>query len=561
MPLQFFDDPLIARHNTLTYNALMNADLLAQHLPVLGNHDKIPRRGRAPVSSKESRGNVMPEKSVPDKSTSDKPTADKSGGTGKSVLVIETDTRRRQELKAVLEFIDYQAPLAKDGKEAVAALATAGELEAILLGRCDTSRAEVLRQIRARDPSLPVVLVTEVGEDAALGREAVFSRLEYPVRFQQLTDALQNARFYRENQRRTNAQRPNSTAFRRMVGTSPALRFIRNLMQQVAGTDASVLILGESGTGKEVVARNLHDHSNRRQGPFVPVNCGAIPADLLESELFGHEKGAFTGAISARPGRFELAEGGTLFLDEIGDMSLTMQVKLLRVLQERCFERVGGTKTLQADVRIIAATHRNLEGLIATGQFRDDLYYRLNVFPIEVPPLRERPEDVPLLIDEIVSRLEAEKRGSVRFSETAKAILMRYSWPGNVRELSNLVERLTILYPYGLVDGHDLPSKYRGSNEMSIPAATEAPPPSGRVVLTQAVVDDPLTNLLPELPEEGVDLKALLNNLESSLIRQALERHGGVVAHAAAFLKMRRTTLVEKCRKYGLQRQLEESAL
>ncbi|CAK0776142.1 Transcriptional regulator FleQ [Gammaproteobacteria bacterium] len=497
---------------------------------------------------------------MPDKSTSDKSGA---AGTGGSVLVIEDNDQRRQELKAVLEFIDYQAPLAKDVKEALANLASLGDLEAILLGQCDAPRADVLRQLRARDPSLPVILVAETGEDVNLGREAaaVFSRLEYPVRFQQLTDALQNARFYRENQRRTSAQRPNSPAFRRMVGNSSAMRYIRNLMQQVAATDASVLILGESGTGKEVVARNLHENSARRQGPFVPVNCGAIPADLLESELFGHEKGAFTGAISARPGRFELAEGGTLFLDEIGDMSLTMQVKLLRVLQERCFERVGGTKTMQADVRIIAATHRNLEGLISTGQFRDDLYYRLNVFPIDVPPLRERSEDVPLLIAEIVSRLEAEKRGSVRFTDAAKNVLMRYSWPGNVRELSNLVERLTILYPYSLVDTHDLPSKYRGTHEMTIPAPTEAPQPSERVILTQAVVDDPLSSLVPELPEDGVDLKVLLSNLESGLIRLALERNAGVVAHAAAFLKMRRTTLVEKCKKYGLQRQIEESSL
>ncbi|CAK0756861.1 Transcriptional regulator FleQ [Gammaproteobacteria bacterium] len=505
---------------------------------------------------------------MPDKFMHNKPKSDKSSaiGSGKSVLIIETDAGRRQELKAVIEFIDYQALLAKDIKEALNNLSAFEELEAVLLGHCDLPRAEGLRQIRVRDPSLPVVLVMGLGEEVSLGRDvnaSVLSKLEYPVRFQQLTNALQNARLHRESQRRSNTQRPSSLALRRMVGTSPALRSIRELMRQVAGTGTSVLILGESGTGKEVVARNLHDNSNRRQGPFVPVNCGAIPADLLESELFGHEKGAFTGAISARPGRFELAEGGTLFLDEIGDMSLTMQVKLLRVLQERCFERVGGTKTLQADVRIIAATHRNLESLISVGQFRDDLYYRLNVFPIEVPPLRERPEDIPLLIDEIVARLEAEKRGSIRFTEAAKGVLARHSWPGNVRELSNLVERLTILYPYSLVDVHDLPLKYRGNVEPSLPAVpviTETLGQTERVVLTQAVIDDPLTNLIPEIPEEGIDLKTLLNNLESSLIRQALERNDGVVAHAANFLKMRRTTLVEKCRKYGLHRQIDESS-
>lgn len=500
----------------------------------------------------------MLDKSVPDTLTHKKSHTTEAV---KSVLVIENDAQRRNELKAVLEFIDYQAPLAKDAKEALNYLTSAaGEVSAVLLGRCDVPCVEILRQIRTRDSSLPVVLVTETGDDVSLGREVIFSHLKYPIRFQQLTDTLQSIHFYCESQQRSNPPHSSGHAFPQMVGASPAIRYIRNLMWQVAATDASVLILGESGTGKEVVARNLHDHSNRRQGPFVPVNCGAIPADLLESELFGHEKGAFTGAISARPGRFELAEGGTLFLDEIGDMSLTMQVKLLRVLQERCFERVGGTKTIRADVRILAATHRNLEGLITTGQFRDDLYYRLNVFPIEVPPLRERSEDVPLLIDEIVSRLETEKRGSVRFSETAKAILKRYSWPGNVRELSNLVERMTILYPYGLVDVNELPHKYRGTSEVSFSASIpmETMRQSEHRVLTHAVVDDPLANLIPELPEEGIDLKALLSNLESSLIRHALERNAGVVAHAAAFLKMRRTTLVEKCRKYGLHRQIED---
>jgi sigma-54 specific flagellar transcriptional regulator A len=539
----------------------MNAETLARHLPFTGDSDRFPWMDLK--NSKESRSYVMLDKSVPDTFSHKKSHVTEAV---KSVLVIEGDAERRKELKAVLEFIDYQAPLAKDAKEALNYLASAaGELSAVLLGCCDVPCGEILRQIRTRDSSLPVVLVTEPGVEVSLGREVIFSHLKYPVRFQQLTDTLQGTHFHRESQRRSNAQHSSSVAFQQMVGASPALRYIRNLMQQVAATDASVLILGESGTGKEVVARNLHDHSNRRQGPFVPVNCGAIPADLLESELFGHEKGAFTGAISTRPGRFELAEGGTLFLDEIGDMSLTMQVKLLRVLQERCFERVGGTKTLHADVRIIAATHRNLEGLITTGQFRDDLYYRLNVFPIEVPPLRERSEDVPLLIDEIVSRLEAEKRGSVRFSEAAKVVLRRYAWPGNVRELSNLVERMTILYPYGLVDVNELPHKYRGTNETSFPFSMPAPTEAARQpehkVFTQSVVDDPLANLIPELPEEGIDLKALLSNLESSLIRHALERNAGVVAHAATFLKMRRTTLVEKCRKYGLHRQMEESSL
>ncbi|MES9977507.1 MAG: sigma-54 dependent transcriptional regulator, partial [Candidatus Thiodiazotropha sp. 6PLUC5] len=219
--------------------------------------------------------------------------------------------------------------------------------------------------------------------------------------------------------------------FRSLSGSSRATRQVNKMIEQVADSEATVLILGESGTGKEVVARKLHFHSVRRGKPFVPVNCGAIPGDLLESELFGHEKGAFTGAISARQGRFEMAEGGTLFLDEIGDMSMPMQVKLLRVLQERTFERVGSNKTIPCNVRIIAATHRNLEAAIKTGDFREDLYYRLNVFPIEMPPLRERVEDIPVLVNDLIHRIENEKRGSVRLTPAAVAALSHYRWPGN----------------------------------------------------------------------------------------------------------------------------------
>ncbi len=249
--------------------------------------------------------------------------------------------------------------------------------------------------------------------------------------------------------------------FRELVGASGGVRAVRRMMSQVADTDATVLVLGESGTGKEVVARSLHAHSRRRNGPFVPLNCGAIPGELLESELFGHEKGAFTGAVSSRAGRFEMAQGGTLFLDEIGDMPLAMQVKLLRVLQERTFERVGGSQTLEADVRIVCATHKNLEEMIAKGSFREDLYYRINVFPIEMPPLRERTEDLPLLVNELTARLEREQRDSVRFSAAALASLQRHPWAGNVRELANLVERMAIMHPGAVVGARDLPPKFR----------------------------------------------------------------------------------------------------
>ncbi len=317
------------------------------------------------------------------------------------------------------------------------------------------------------------------------------------------------------------------------------------MIEQVASSDANVLILGESGTGKEVVARNLHYHSSRREAPFVPVNCGAIPGDLLESELFGHKKGAFTGAISDREGRFEMAEGGTLFLDEIGDMTLQMQVKILRVLQERTFERVGSNESLTTDVRIIAATHRNLEEAIKEGEFREDLFYRLNVFPIVTPPLRDRVEDIPLLVNELVRRIEHEKRGSVRLSPAAIYALCQYNWPGNVRELANLIERMAILHPYGVVEAKDLPEKFQ---------VEEGAAPDQ---LVDALVGSPVTSedLDPRLPRDGLNLKEHLGYLEISYIKQALTDSGGVVAHAARRLGMRRTTLVEKLRKYGLQRQ------
>ena len=228
--------------------------------------------------------------------------------------------------------------------------------------------------------------------------------------------------------------KPHKT-FDGLVGETEAVKDVRFLIEQVAKTDANVLILGESGTGKEVVARNVHLLSKRINGPFVPVNCGAIPAELLESELFGHEKGAFTGAISARKGRFELAQGGTLFLDEIGDMPLQMQVKLLRVLQERSYERVGGTKAIQADVRVIAATHRNLETMIEEGSFREDLYYRLNVFPIENPSLSERADDIPLLLKELMRRVNDQTGSTAKFTERAVESLKEHAWPGNIRRL------------------------------------------------------------------------------------------------------------------------------
>ena len=339
--------------------------------------------------------------------------------------------------------------------------------------------------------------------------------------------------------------------FGNIIGDSPALREVLGKVEQVAPTSSTVLLRGETGTGKEMVAHAIHINSPRENKPFVRVNCAALAPGILESELFGHEKGAFTGAITARRGRFELAEGGTLFLDEIGDMPMPMQVKLLRVLQERTFERVGSNKAIEADVRIVAATHRKLEEQIASGAFREDLYYRLNVFPIEMPPLRERIGDLPQLIDDLLRRQENQSGSRMTLTPAALRCLGRYPWPGNVRELANLIERLAILQGGGgAVEVPDLPPKYQigAETETHEPADSHAalaedaegavPPAAGR-------------NL--HLPAGGLDLKQYLSDLETQLIVSALEESNGVVAHAASLLKMRRTTLVEKIRKYGIK--------
>ena len=321
------------------------------------------------------------------------------------------------------------------------------------------------------------------------------------------------------------------------TGTSAAIRGVREQIGRVARFDTTVLILGESGTGKEGVAKEVHAHSTRARGPFVPVNCGAIPAELLESELFGHEKGAFTGAITTRRGRFELASGGTLFLDEIAEMSPFMQVKLLRVLQERCFERVGSGETRRANVRIVAATNRHLPDEVATGRFRADLYYRLNVFPIAIPPLRQRLEDLPLLIDDLNRRLAGRGFPDVTFSDGALAALARHAWPGNVRELENLMERLAVSSDGATVGVAQLP--FTPLRPVDGPASADAERPAPRAGAAPRV----------ELPAEGLSLKGTLAALEADLIAQALGRADGVVAQAARLLGVGRTTLLEKLRK------------
>jgi Nif-specific regulatory protein len=326
-----------------------------------------------------------------------------------------------------------------------------------------------------------------------------------------------------------------------VVGNSPRMEEVYEAVAQVAGSRATVLLRGESGTGKELIARAIHANSPRARGPFVKVNCAALPETLLESELFGHEKGAFTGATASKKGRFEIADGGTIFLDEIGDISLTTQVKLLRVLQEMSFERVGGTQTIQVDVRVVTATHRELEALIADGRFREDLYYRLNVVPIYLPPLRDRKEDIPLLVEHFRRRFCKENAKEVAFSEDAVWELARHPWPGNVRELENVVERLIVMSPTGQVTGDTVAKLLQ-----LMPAAAE-------VAVRAREAGAPAPPAAPRpAPAADRSLKAGVEAIEREQIVAALERCGWVQARAARLLGITPRMIGYKIRKYGL---------
>ncbi|MBC7690467.1 MAG: sigma-54-dependent Fis family transcriptional regulator [Methylotenera sp.] len=324
-----------------------------------------------------------------------------------------------------------------------------------------------------------------------------------------------------------------------LVGESPAFQSIFKTIEKVSQTDSTVLITGESGTGKELIARAIHENSPRASRPLVTVNCGAIPAELLEAELFGHVKGAFTGATANRQGRFELAHGGTLFLDEVGELPLQLQVKLLRVLQTRSFENVGSSKTIEVDVRIIAATNRDLEAAVANREFREDLYYRLNVIPMKVPSLRERQSDIPLFVNHFVKQFN-EKNSYTVEAPTGEIMdaLLAYSWPGNIRELENLMERLVILKGQGSVDLGDLPHRIFQQFAESRPAGADSLSGSEfpRMVL----------------PTAGLDLKTIVAAFENHLIDQALTRTSNNKNRASELLQMNRTTLVEKLRKRGM---------
>lgn len=470
------------------------------------------------------------------------------------VILIDDDLEQRDFLRSALSFLK-QTSTCYDfvewlQMEQVPSATSATTLVLLGQSKLPISLEKLLRDLQELFPCVGIVTLGDWVEEKTLPEDLqsrLLANLALPLEYEQLLDVLHRAQLF--NRQGADAKSTCDELFADLVGVSPLMLGVRRSISQVAERDVNVLITGESGTGKEVVAKNLHDLSNRQAGPFVPINCGAIPADLLESELFGHEKGAFTGAISSRPGRFELAQGGTLFLDEIGDMPLNMQVKLLRVLQERKFERIGGTKTLEADIRVIAATHKNLESMIASGDFREDLYYRLNVFPIEMPPLRERLSDLPLLIDTLLARLQSEGLEGFRFHSSALASLQQHEWPGNVRELSNLMERLAIMYPQGVVGVSELPQRFQHIAEPNPERYQQAEAAQSASVPISAAEPS-----LDQLPEQGVNLKDHLELIEQKLIEQAIERCNGVVARAAEMLEIRRTTLVEKMRKYGIQR-------
>ncbi|MBX2987683.1 MAG: sigma-54-dependent Fis family transcriptional regulator [Bdellovibrionaceae bacterium] len=419
------------------------------------------------------------------------------------------------------------------------------DLAIVDLNLPDGDGIEFMTWIRSIYPACEVIILTGHGSIESAIRatqKGAFHFVTKPFNLDELMSLAEKALTHKKLQQENiqlRSELNKKYKFDQIIGTSEQIHSVLRLVERVADSDSTILVTGESGTGKELIARAIHYNSPRANAAFVPINCGAIPSELLESELFGHVKGAFTGAIANRIGRFEMADGGTIFLDEIGDLEPTLQVKLLRALQERSFEPVGSTKTVQVNVRVIAATNINLEEAVEAGRFREDLYYRLNVIPIGVPALRERRADIPLLLKHFMDLFSRTKgRGLSGIAGDALDCLCNYAWPGNIRELENLVERMTILKGQGQVEVIDLPPKYRASSSS---------------------VGTDLDNL--DIPDGGLDFNNAVDSYENALIMRALEKTGWNRNQAAMLLRLNRTTLVEKIKKKGLRPPGEDEGL
>ena len=455
------------------------------------------------------------------------------------ILVVDDEDGIRFSLKGILEDEGHQVFEAASGEEGLTAVEThRPDLVFLDIWLPGMDGINVLDKLHAQDASLPVVMISGHGNietAVAAIKTGAFDFIEKPLSLEKVIIATNNAlefsRLRRENlMLRAGLVMDN---VRQVTGRSPAVTALKEQIARVAPTDAWVLITGENGTGKEIVARSLHLQSKRQTSPMVAVNCAAIPEELIENELFGHEKGAFTGAESAQVGKFEMADQGTLFLDEIGDMSLKTQAKILRILQERCFERVGGRKTIRVDVRVIAATNKNLKKEIEKGAFRSDLYYRLRVFPLDVPPLRERVQDIPLLTEEFIKNMCAEHGfRPMTFSDQALASLSAYSWPGNVRELKNFVERMLILHGGAEVSLDQLPPEFGPAGTPASPRESPMLFPAGR---------------------GAVDFKAARAAFEARFLETKLREFGGSVSQLAEAVGLERSYLYRKLKAHGIQ--------
>jgi nitrogen regulation protein NR(I) len=479
----------------------------------------------------------------------------------KRVLIADDEINIRRVLEAILKRDGYDVVTAANGEEALARMGR--EIHTVItdLKMPGIDGMTLLRRLAADHPDVPVVMITAHGsvENAV---EAVklgaFDYVEKPFDQEQIRQIIAKALKTHALSRRE--QRPEegvSTGRFRLVGDSPAIRQIYAIIEKVANTPSTVLITGESGTGKELIARALHENSSRHEGPFIKINCAAIPKTLMESELFGYEKGAFTGAVGAKPGRFELAHGGTLFLDEIGEIPVEMQVKLLRVLQESEFERVGGIKTIKVDVRLVTATNRDLAAEITTGGFREDLYYRLNVVPIHLPPLRERREDIHLLVSHFISKFNDRLRKEITHIEPqAVERLVSYHWPGNIRELENVIERTMLFCEGSVIRLNNLPGELSGGalgEERPVhlvPSVAPSPSQANLPAVAATPVPPSSSEAVGSLKEA---VKAETERVERELIQRALDETGGNVTQAARKLKISRKSLQTKMKELGLR--------